>query len=184
MATVLDLVSPHVLFQCVNLMVPSLINTWKYNPAKFSAFLPKELLQSEEVLYAFEEPDTGMFLFIERHVADASDPGNDAIYHIYRVHPDVYTAWKKDPPIGSTYKYHAKYMHYVYRIIEEERQHMWSAFHECWSDIALICNQVLHIDVEDMAFAFEEANIFRAAGEDNLSISGGGSEGEEDGGDD
>ena len=173
MATVIDLVSPHVLFQCVNLMIPSLINTWKYNPAKFSAFLPKELLQSEEVLYAFEDVDTELFLFIERHVSDASDPGNASIYHIYRVHPDVYTTWKKDPPTDSAYKYHAKYIHYVYRIIEEERHHMWSAFHECWADIALICNQVLHIDMEDMAFAFEEANIFTPGTEDALAISGG-----------
>lgn len=173
MATVLDLVSPHVLFQCVNLMVPSLITTWKYNPANFSAFLPSDFLQSEEILFAYEDPGADLLLFIERYIADPADPGDESLYRIYCLHPDVYKGWKKTPPQNGAYKYHAKYTHHVYRIIEEARQHLWPAFQECWADMTEICKQVLHIDMEDMAFAFEEANIFISGTEDTLAISGG-----------
>ncbi len=158
MSTPLDLIHPFVLFQCVNLIVPSLIQSWKYTKGHFSAYIPSDLLSSASIVYAYEDPTANFLLFIEKTEGDV-EAGDQAIYRIYCVHPDVYTEWKTQTP-GSVYKYHARYTHHVYRIIEEQRQHMWKEFQMCWNDMTEICKDVLKVDLAEMAFAFEEANIF------------------------
>ena len=154
----------HIKYQCINLITPSLITSRSSQLIPDGSYLPKSLKDGFTVengyLYVYEDPTEDMFLFIEdaEHPSNLHNPEDDHRFLIYRIDPNNYRGWK-DGVQEDRSCFSAAYVHRVFRIIDEFRM-TGKPEPDCWKDMVGICKKVLKIDLEEMAAAFAEANVF------------------------